>query len=152
MVIFENNPSDYGTWSIWCHVGIHVNFTSTSLHSHTLSVPQAWCEANLDWLCLFHQWECLKCNGHGLLVSCVRWPLGVLTSDYMGNLHVSKTEEKHRTNISELCLLFFFSQAKARDLIHQQYFVFDLFVWYRNPSKQSPLESSISTILQRTVK
>ena len=33
------------------------------------------------------------------------------------NLHVSKTEEKHRTNISELCLLFFFSQAKARDLI-----------------------------------
>ena len=23
----------------------------------------------------FHQWECLKCNGHGLSVSCVKWCL-----------------------------------------------------------------------------
>ena len=23
----------------------------------------------------FHQWECLKCNDHGLSVSCVKWPL-----------------------------------------------------------------------------
>jgi hypothetical protein len=44
---------------------IHVDFTSI-LHSHTMLVPQAWCEANMDWLRLFHQWECLKCNGHGL--------------------------------------------------------------------------------------
>jgi hypothetical protein len=38
-------------------------------------VPQASCEANLDRLRLFHQWEYLKCNGHGLSVSCVKWPL-----------------------------------------------------------------------------
>jgi hypothetical protein len=24
---FENNQSDHETWSIWCHVGIHVDFT-----------------------------------------------------------------------------------------------------------------------------
>jgi hypothetical protein len=29
----------------------------------------------VDRLRLFHQWECLKCNGHGLSVSCVKWPL-----------------------------------------------------------------------------
>ena len=29
--------------------------------------------ANLDWLLLFHQRECLKCKGHGLAVSCVKW-------------------------------------------------------------------------------
>ena len=34
--------------------------------------PQAWCEANLDRLRLFHQWECLKCNSHGLSVSCMK--------------------------------------------------------------------------------
>ena len=33
--------------------------------------PSSVCEANLDQLRIFHQWECLKCNGHGLLVSCV---------------------------------------------------------------------------------
>ena len=38
-------------------------------------VPQAWCEAKLDWLRLSHQWECLKCHGHGPSVSCVKWPL-----------------------------------------------------------------------------
>ena len=27
---------------------------------------------------LFHQLECLKCKGHGLSVSCVKWPLGLL--------------------------------------------------------------------------
>ena len=72
-VIFENNPSDHETWSIWCHVGLHINFTSI-LHSLTMLVPQAYCEANLDQLCLFHQWECLKCNGHGLSVLRVKWP------------------------------------------------------------------------------
>ena len=25
--VIENSPSDRETWSIWCHVGIHVNFT-----------------------------------------------------------------------------------------------------------------------------
>ena len=37
---FENNPSDHEARSIWCHVGIHVDFTSI-LHSHTPLVPQA---------------------------------------------------------------------------------------------------------------
>jgi hypothetical protein len=43
---------------------IHVDSTSI-MHSRTPLVPQAHCEVNLDRLCLFHQWECLKCNGHG---------------------------------------------------------------------------------------
>jgi hypothetical protein len=59
---------------IRCHVGIHVDFTSILL-SHTPLVPQGSCEANQARDRLFHQWECLKCNdGHGLSVSCVRWP------------------------------------------------------------------------------
>ena len=33
-VVFECSPSDHETWSIRCHVGIHVDFTSI-LHSHT---------------------------------------------------------------------------------------------------------------------
>ena len=40
VVVFENNPNDHETWSIRCHVGIYVDFTSIS-HSHTPSVPQA---------------------------------------------------------------------------------------------------------------
>ena len=36
-MFFENNPSDHKTWSIWCHVGIHVVVTSI-LHSHIYSV------------------------------------------------------------------------------------------------------------------
>ena len=71
--IFENNPSDHEIWSIWSHARIHVDFTSI-LHSHTMLVPWASCEANLDRLRLFHQWECFKCNGHGLSVSCVKRP------------------------------------------------------------------------------
>ena len=71
----KNSPSDHETWCIGCHVGIHVEFTSI-LHSRTLLVPQAKCEeADLDRLRRFlHQWECLKCTGHGLSVSCVKWP------------------------------------------------------------------------------
>ena len=36
-VVFEYSPSDHETWSIWCYVGIHVDFT-TILHSHTHSI------------------------------------------------------------------------------------------------------------------
>jgi hypothetical protein len=70
---FENNHSDHDTWSIWCHVRIHVDFYII-LHSHTPLVLQVQCAANLGWLRLFHQWECLKCSGHGLCVLCVKWP------------------------------------------------------------------------------
>ena len=72
-VVFENSPSDHETWFIGCYVSIHVDFTSI-LHLHTPLVPQAYCEVNVDRLHLFHQWECLNCNGHGLSVSGGKWP------------------------------------------------------------------------------
>jgi hypothetical protein len=56
------------------YVGIHVDFTSIILHTLTPGVPRASSEVSLDRFLLFHQWECLKCNGHGLAVSCVKWP------------------------------------------------------------------------------
>lgn len=34
--------------------------------------PSPFSEVNLDGLGLFDQWEILECNGHGLLVSCVK--------------------------------------------------------------------------------
>ena len=52
---------------------MHVDFTSI-LHSHTLLVPWAYCEVNMVQFRLFHQWKCLKCNGNGHSVSCVKWP------------------------------------------------------------------------------
>ena len=52
-MVLENSPSDYETWSFSCDVEIHVNFTPI-LQSFTLLVPQAYCEANLDRLRLFH--------------------------------------------------------------------------------------------------
>ena len=77
-MIFENNPSDPETWSIWYHGEIiHVDFTSI-LHSLTPVGPSSVGLANLDRFRLFHQWECLKCNGHGLSVSCVKEPLSGL--------------------------------------------------------------------------
>jgi hypothetical protein len=48
-VVFENNPSDHETWSIWCHVGFRVDFTSI-LHSHIHSVGPSsvvWSERGL---------------------------------------------------------------------------------------------------------
>ena len=71
---FWNDQSHNVTWSIRCHVGIHVDFTSI-LHSNTQLVLQEYCEAaDLFRICLLHQWECLKCNGHGPSVSCLKWP------------------------------------------------------------------------------
>ena len=80
-VVFENSPSHHETRSIQCHVALHVDFTSI-LHSHTLLVLQAQCEAsNLDWLRVIQGWECLKCNGHGLSTLCVEWsPIWYATS------------------------------------------------------------------------
>jgi hypothetical protein len=41
-VVFENNPSDHETWSVGCHVTIHVDFTSI-MHLHTpQSVKRTW--------------------------------------------------------------------------------------------------------------
>ena len=39
-MVFESNPSNQETWSIWWHVGIHVDFTSI-LHSHTPLGPSS---------------------------------------------------------------------------------------------------------------
>ena len=33
------------------------------------SVKQTW----TGFFAFFHQWKCLNCNNHGLLVSCVKW-------------------------------------------------------------------------------
>ena len=52
-----------------CRLYIHQAFTYSFRWSLKCSV-----KANLDRLRHFHQWECLKCNGHGLLSSCVKWP------------------------------------------------------------------------------
>ena len=62
----KHDPFDAMQESMWM-------FTSI-LHSDTPLVPQAECEAYLDRLRLFHQWECLKGNGHMLSVSCAKWP------------------------------------------------------------------------------
>ena len=72
---FANNPSVHDTLSIRCHVGNHVDFTSI-LHSHIYSIGplKRSVKANSDRLRLFHQWERLKWNGHGLSVPCVKWP------------------------------------------------------------------------------
>ena len=46
-----------------CRLHIH--------HAFTYSVgPSSIVWVNWDRLCLFHQWECWKCNGHGLSVLC----------------------------------------------------------------------------------
>ena len=77
-VVFENGMSDHEMWSIWCHVGVHVDFTSI-LHSYTPLIPRAECDANSDRLHLFYQWESLKFNDHGLSISCVKWSWGPVT-------------------------------------------------------------------------
>ena len=41
---FEDSPGDHETWSIWCHAGIHVDFTSI-LHSLVYSVGPS----NIVW-------------------------------------------------------------------------------------------------------
>ena len=78
-VVLENNPSDHETWSVKCHVGIHVDFYIHLAFTYSLcwSLKRS-VSLNLDRLHLFHQWECLKCNGVGLSVSCGEWPLGPL--------------------------------------------------------------------------
>ena len=53
--------------SIGCHVEIHVDFSSKKI---SLLHILAWS----DGVGLFDQWEILKCNGHGPLLSYVKWP------------------------------------------------------------------------------
>jgi hypothetical protein len=50
-----------------CRLYIHLAFT--------YSVgPSSVVRSELGLAPPFHQWECLKFNGHGLSVSCVKWP------------------------------------------------------------------------------
>ena len=61
--------------AIRCHARIHIGFTSTLAFAYILrgSLKCSVKQANFDHrLRLFHQWECLKCIGHGLSVSCVK--------------------------------------------------------------------------------
>ena len=47
---------------------------------------------------LFHQWECLKCNGHGPSVSCVKWALVIRMlphSFHSGPLHTRAKSRDH---------------------------------------------------------
>jgi hypothetical protein len=48
VVVFEISPNDHETWAIWCHVGIHVDFTSI-LHSHIVLVPRAYNSVKRTW-------------------------------------------------------------------------------------------------------
>ena len=52
-----------------CRLYIHLAFTYSVGPSSI-----AWSELG-PAPPFFHQWECLKRNGHGLSVSCVKWPL-----------------------------------------------------------------------------
>ena len=74
-MVFKNGPSDHDTWSIWCNVGIHVEFTSI-LHSPTYSIgPSSGVCSKVGPPLPFPPTRCLKYIGHGLSVSCVKWPL-----------------------------------------------------------------------------
>ena len=52
--------------------GIHVDFTSI-LHSHTPLVPEH--SVKRTWTGSTFSTKWLKCDGHGLSVLCVKWPL-----------------------------------------------------------------------------
>ena len=56
-----------------CGLYIHLAYTYSVGPSSVV-----WSELGLALP--FHQWECLKCNGHGLRVSCVKWPSVNVTS------------------------------------------------------------------------
>jgi hypothetical protein len=46
-VVLGNSPSNHETWSIQCHVGIHVDFTSI-LHSHNIWGTDGVSECKMD--------------------------------------------------------------------------------------------------------
>jgi hypothetical protein len=63
-----------------CRLYMHLAFT------YFIGPSSIVCEANLDWLHqVSHQWECLKCNGHGPPISCMwtlNWPSLVMSVDH----------------------------------------------------------------------
>jgi hypothetical protein len=63
-----SSPLDHETWSIWYHAGIHVDLTSIS---HYSVGPSSIVWSELGLAPFFHQWEWLKCNGHGPSLLCV---------------------------------------------------------------------------------
>ena len=75
-VVVEKSPSDHETTihlmprNIPRRLYIHLAFT------HSVGPSSLVWSLNLDRLRLSHQWECLRCNGHGHghSVSCVEWP------------------------------------------------------------------------------
>ena len=72
-VVFENNPKDHETWSIRCHAGIHVDFTSIfpSILRWSLkrNVKQTW--TNSTFSSNESAWNAMVT----CLVSCGKWSL-----------------------------------------------------------------------------
>ena len=62
-----------------CRLYIHLAFT------YSIGPTSIVCEASLDRLRLFHQWECLNYNGRGFSVSCVV-ALNILSIVYVWQL------------------------------------------------------------------
>ena len=72
-----------------CRLYIHLAFTYTLRWSLKRSMKERTWTGSFAF---FHQWECLKCSGHGLSVSCVKWPLvpKLVVMDFV-NLFVKNT-------------------------------------------------------------
>ena len=67
--------ADHETLFIVYNVRIYVDFSSIIITLCPYAFhPLVWSES--DDLNFFDQWEILNCNGHGPLVSCMKWPLG----------------------------------------------------------------------------
>jgi hypothetical protein len=73
----KSNPNDHETWSIWCHVRLHVDFYIHLEITYSIGpLSVVWSE--LGSAPPFPQMRDSKCNGHGHSVSCVKWPWVVL--------------------------------------------------------------------------
>ena len=70
----------------WLPVGIHMAATWIKPWFYS-QIQDFWIKKNYsknnnNHHCLFHQWEHLKCNGHGLSILCVRCLLSALTNGF----------------------------------------------------------------------
>ena len=79
---------------------LHINLVFTYLLRWSLKRSG---EAILDHrLRLLHQWECSKCNGHGLSVSCVKWPYERTTHVLHGEWGEPTTSYRWTAWVSEI--------------------------------------------------
>ena len=68
---FWNSPSDHETWCIGCHTRIHVVHLAFTYYVGPSSVMCS----ELGLALPFPPMRVLEVHGHGLSVSCVKWPL-----------------------------------------------------------------------------